>query len=156
MFTTATAPSAMSLESAKLANDLPTCSSSEASCSIQTNHIPTFDISCSETISLADSYDDEEAQNRNHVCAKTSVNPFFNLLRLYRLLPDGKGKSACQSAIEGAEIWREMTAEEKDPFQKVAHKESRRRFYSRRKKQMTDERKQSTMKYAKTPKVRDK
>lgn len=62
-----------------------------------------------------------------HMCAKTSVNPFFNLLRLYRLLPVGRGKSACQMSIDGARIWRAMTSEEKEPFRRIAMHESRRR-----------------------------
>lgn len=126
----------MSIDKITLADELPTCSSSEASVTIQTNVVPTYDISSTETASII-STSSEEINDGNHVCGKTSVNPFFNLLRLYRLLPDGKGKSACRSAIEGAQIWRAMTPEEKDPFQRVALKESKRRF-NRRRKQRAD------------------
>lgn len=68
-----------------------------------------------------------------HVCTRASVNPFFNLLRLYRSLPETKGKTAPQVAVEGARIWRAMTQLEKDPFQKAALKESRRRMTNREK-----------------------
>ncbi|KAK7604795.1 hypothetical protein V9T40_005981 [Parthenolecanium corni] len=68
-----------------------------------------------------------------HVCTKASVNPFFNLLRLYRSLPESKGKTAPQLAVEGACIWRAMTQDEKSPFQQAALTESKRRMNNREK-----------------------
>lgn len=65
--------------------------------------------------------------NHRHKCEKTSVNPFFNFLRLYRQLPVSQGKPVTRLSVEGGSIWRAMTPDEKQPFREVAVRESRRR-----------------------------
>ncbi len=89
------------------------------------------------TISNSTKTSSKQAGDGHHICAKTSVNPFFNFLRLYRTLPEAQGKSVPQLAIDGARIWRAMKSEEKAPFRSVALKESRRRLNSRQKRSAT-------------------
>lgn len=84
-------------------------------------------------LSLSKSNKKPIMDGEGHVCTKASVNPFFNLLRLYRSLPDAKGKTAPQVAVEGARIWRAMSQAEKNPFQQAAVRESKRRLNSREK-----------------------
>lgn len=107
--------------------------SSTDSVIIQPNEIPTFSVHSWSSNSGVRSARETVTTVRKHVCLKTSINPFFNLLRLYRQLPESNGKSACLSAMEGACIWRAMTPTEKCPFQKIALKESKRRFNNNRK-----------------------
>lgn len=79
-----------------------------------------------------------------HVCSRTSINPFFNFLRLYRMTHLAKGKSATQLAKEGARIWKAMMSNEKDPFKRVALNESRRRFNNNRQKRSRNSNKRKT------------
>ncbi len=53
-------------------------------------------------------------------CAKVTRNPFFNFLRCYRAQPNNRHKSAVQTAVEGAKVWKRLQPAQRTPFEEMA------------------------------------
>ena len=70
-------------------------------------------------------YDGEA--NQPYAREKTYVNPFFNFMRRYRQLPVNQGKKVVELSVEGGQLWRTMSSDEKKPFREDALLESKRR-----------------------------